>query len=90
MRFKELFPENNVIQGNFPSTQNNDKFEIHAFTPVGSAKPESWVDDNIKDKYELSKKISELMGPPYNFKAENIKVMMNNTFIAMPEFGITR
>lgn len=89
MFIREIICEGEVIQGNFPSSQNNDKFEIHAFTPVGSAKPESWVDDNIKDKYELSKKISELMGPPYNFKAENIKVMMNNTFIAMPEFGIT-
>jgi len=89
MLIREIICEGEVIQGNFPSSQNNDKFEIHAFTPVGSAKPESWVDDNIKDKYELSKKISELMGPPYNFKAENLKVMMNNTFIAMPEFGIT-
>jgi hypothetical protein len=89
MFIREIISEGEVIQGNFPSPPSNDKFEIHAFTPVGAAKPESWVDDNIKDKYELSKKISELMGPPYNFKAENLKVMMNNTFIAMPEFGIT-
>ena len=92
MFIREIISEGEVIQGNFPSPPSppsNDKFELHAFTPVGAAKPESWVDDNIKDKNELSKKISELMGPPYNFKAENIKVMMNNTFIAMPEFGIT-
>ena len=89
MFIREIISEGEVIQGNFPSPPSNDKFELHAFTPVGAAKPESWVDDNIKDKYELSKKISELMGPPYNFKAENLKVMMNNTFIAMPEFGIT-
>ena len=50
MFIREIICEGEVIQGNFPSTQNNDKFEIHAFTPVGSAKPESWVDDNIKDK----------------------------------------
>ena len=89
MFIREIISEGEVIQGNFPSPPSNDKFELHAFTPVGAAKPESWVDDNIKDKNELSKKISELMGPPYNFKAEDLKVSMNDTFIAMPEFGIT-
>ena len=89
MFIREIISEGEVIQGGFPSSHSNDNFEVHAFTPVGDPNPKSWVDDGIKDKYELSKKISELMGPPYNFKAENLKVKMNDTFIAMPEFGIT-
>jgi hypothetical protein len=91
MFIREIISEGEVIQGNFPNNSSpTENFNIHVFkSPAPGVQPD-WIPSkpgSIKDQYDLNKKIEDTLAK--GIKAEHIKVQVNNTYINMPEFGIT-
>ena len=91
MFIREIISEGEVIQGNFPNNSSpTENFNIHVFmSPAPGVQPD-WFPSKpevIKDQYDLSKYIEVLLAR--GIKPEHIKVQVNDTYISMPEFGIT-
>ena len=92
MFIREIISEGEVIQGNFPNNSSpTENFNIHVFkSPAPGVQPD-WIPSKpgvIKDQYDLSKKIEDTLAK--GIKPEHIKVQVNDTYISMPEFGITK
>lgn len=91
MFIREIISEGEVIQGKFPNNSSpTENFKIHVFkSPAPGVQPD-WIPSkpgSIIDQYDLSKKIEDTLAQ--GIKAEHIKVQVNDTYISMPEFGIT-
>lgn len=90
MFIREIISEGEVIQGNFPNNSPTENFNIHVFmSPAPGVQPDWFPSkpEHIKDQYDLSSYIEVLLAR--GIKPEHIKVQVNDTYISMPEFGIT-
>lgn len=90
MRFKELLPENNVIQGNFgrPDPNNTDVYFMHLYQMDPDRNTFDWAKSKHGNKASMENLIQRTL--QQGFDPEHIKIERNGDFIDWPEYGITR
>ena len=87
MKFKELLPENNVIQGNF-GRPDTDYYIMHLYQMDPDRNTFDWAPSKPDNKASMENLIQRTL--QQGFEPEHIKIERNGDFIDWPEYGITR